>query len=110
MIESIDPDQTTIDGVVYYRTHFVFKNADARFKSGMSVNLTLTTTQKEGVLVIPRRAVTQRAGTSTVKLAPAKEGASPVVRDITVGLKGDMLIEVLSGLVEGEKVITGEKK
>ncbi len=110
VIESIDPDQTTIDGVVYYRTHFVFKNADARFKSGMSVNLTLTTTQKEGVLVIPRRAVTQRAGTSTVKLAPAKEGASPVVRDITVGLKGDMLIEVLSGLVEGEKVITGEKK
>ena len=109
-IESIDPDQTTIDGVVYYKTHFIFKNVDARFRSGMSVNLTMTANQKTDVLVVPRRAVSQRAASSTIRVLPAGHNATPEVRNVSVGLRGDSDVEIISGLVEGDLVIVGEKK
>jgi RND family efflux transporter MFP subunit len=108
--QSIDPDQTTIDGVVYYKTHFVFKVADARFRPGMSVNLTMIANQKDNVLVVPRRAVTQRGAVSSVRIAPAVATATPEVREVTLGLRGDMQVEIVSGLSEGETVVVAEKK
>ena len=109
-IDSIDPDQTTIDGVVYYKTHFSFTKTDPRFRSGMTVNLTMIANHKENVLVIPRRAVTQKGKGATVRILPTDLSATPEVREIKVGLKGDTQVEVESGLAEGETVITGEKK
>jgi HlyD family secretion protein len=109
-VESIDPDQTTIDGVVYYKTHFVFKEVDPAFRPGMSVNLTMIANQKDNVIVVPRRAVTQKNGSSTIRIAPITNGALPEIRNVKIGLKGDMLIEVMEGINEGESVVVSEKK
>jgi len=108
--DSIDPDQTTIDGVVYYKTHFLFKNPDSRFRPGMSVNLTMIANQKNDVLTVPRRAVTQRSGVTTVRIAPITGKALPEVRNVVLGLRGDMQVEIISGLSEGEMIVIAEKK
>lgn len=109
LTEAVDPDQTTIDGVVYYKTHFKFKNADSRFRPGMSVNLTMVANQKDNVLSVPRRAITQRGSLVTVRLAPIRDNESPEIREVTLGLRGDMQVEIVSGLTEGDKVITAQK-
>lgn len=108
VVESVDPDQTTIDGVVYYKTHIKFGELDPRFKSGMSVNLDIVVNQKDSALIIPRRAVKQQGGKTTV-LVYLGPGNAPEEREITVGLRGETEVEVLSGLRDGEIIVVAEK-
>lgn len=107
-VESVDPDQTTIDGVVYYKTHITFSELDPRFKSGMSVNLDIIVNQKDSALIIPRRAVKQLGGKTTV-LVYAGPGNTPEEREVKVGLRGETEVEILSGLTEGEIIVVAEK-
>jgi len=107
-VESIDPDKTTIDGVVYYKTHIFFEEIDPRFKSGMSVNLDIVVEEKENAIIVSRRALDQRGSVTSVKVFQG-EGVEPEVREVRVGLRGEVEVEILSGVGEGEVIIVGEK-
>lgn len=104
-IKRIDPDQTTIDGVVYYKVTFEFLDVDPRFRSGMSVNLTIVAKEDYGV-VVPRRAILDTPAGSVVRVL---ENGSAREREVRVGLKGDVDALILSGLSAGEQVIVSEK-
>jgi len=103
-VTSIDPDQTTIDGVVYYKTRIEFQSLDERFKSGMSVNLDIVVNHKKDVLAVPRRAVQRVNGVEVVKVY---QGEEIVEKEVEVGLRGDKMIEIISGLSEGELLVIG---
>jgi len=101
---SIDPAETLIDNVPTYKTTFAFTSPDARIKSGMTANITIVSAKHENVLVIPGRAIFEKEGKKFVNVL--NDDGTVNLRDVTPGLKGiDGNVEILNGLIEGEKVL-----
>ncbi len=111
----IEPAQTLIQGVVYYKVKIEFvsleqwlaQNIELRseIKSGMTANVEITTARRDSVLQIPARAlIEQDDGQRIVRLLVNEQVMEvPVV----TGLRGDDgLVEVISGLQAGDEVIT----
>ncbi len=106
---SIEPAETEISGVVYYKTTILFDEITAEYdvRSGMTANVDILTDIREGVLVVPRRAVYTQDGRSMVRVVKDIERGEFEERDVTMGLIGDDgVVEVLSGLVEGDEIVT----
>jgi len=108
-VVSIDPAQTEISGVVYYKTKIVFadfKNKDV--KPGMTANITILTNKKQKVLVIPERAIlTNNKGQKIVRVLTNRKTVAYKKVPITTSMLGDGgMIEITSGLSEGQEVIT----
>lgn len=101
----IDPAATVIEGVTYYSIKVSFNDKDERIKSGMTADLTIHTARKDGVLVIPSRAVIYRENKKYIQYIDVSGQLAE--KEIETGLRGDGgMIEVVSGLQEGEEVVT----
>jgi multidrug efflux pump subunit AcrA (membrane-fusion protein) len=103
---SINPGHKLVDGVVYYEVKIGFAETPQEIKQGMSADVFIRTLAKENVLVISRGAVEESGGKNTVRVYKDNK---PEIREVTLGLAGfDGLVEVLSGLVEGEEIIIAD--
>jgi RND family efflux transporter MFP subunit len=118
-VTKIDPAETIVEGVPTYKTTLEFMENDPRIRSGMTANLDIVTDQRKGVLVIPQRAVIANNSDRTVRILvmePDPKDASDkidVMKEVpvTVGIRGtDGNVEILSGLMEGDKVVTTIRK
>ncbi len=99
----IDPAETVLQDVVYYKITVSFANDVLAAKPGMTANIDITSAEKENVLVVPARAVKQNG----MKYVEVLDNGIVVKKEITTGLRGDGgLIEILSGLDAGDDVIT----
>jgi HlyD family secretion protein len=103
LVSYIDPAQTTIQGVVGYKIKVNFDNVDSRMKSGLTVNLDITTRQKENVLILPQYAILQNDEGTFVETV--ENGVTKDV-PITLGLQDqEGNVEITSGVTEGEQVL-----
>jgi HlyD family secretion protein len=73
-----------------------------RLRPGMSVQVRLETERRENVLTVPRTAVLQRDNRSVVFVV--SDGLA-AMRQVTTGLFDDRVIEIVSGLHEGEDIV-----
>lgn len=82
------------------------------FRSQMTANVSFEISRKERALTLPAYAVrTQPDGSRAVALPPAPDSdGKPVTREIKTGLENDDLVEVASGLSEGDKVLLPQGK
>ena len=104
-VVSIDPAETIIEGVATYKTKFQFLNEDERIKSGLTANIDILTDQRENVLIIPQRAVITKNNEKFVLLDVGQ--TEPKRQKVETGLKGsDGMIEIISGLKEGDKIVS----
>jgi multidrug efflux pump subunit AcrA (membrane-fusion protein) len=71
---------------------------------GMTSDTAITIAKREGVLCLPRAAVRASSGDTTV--VKVWDGVGEVSKEITIGLRGDTYVEIVSGLSEGEQVVT----
>jgi RND family efflux transporter MFP subunit len=111
----IDPAQTIIKDVTYYKTTVSF-NEDSwsdQIKPGMTANITIMSEEKSNVLYIPQRAVKIKEttlGEVPTKYVEVLVNGQPQERIVTIGLRGDNgLVEITSGLTESDDVITFQK-
>jgi len=70
--------------------------------AGMNATVTITVEDRVG-LYVPAQAVTVRQGVATVLVLVDN---TPVEQEIKIGLRAGQRVEVLDGLVQGDKVIT----
>ncbi|MFA5076703.1 MAG: efflux RND transporter periplasmic adaptor subunit [Patescibacteria group bacterium] len=106
----IEPAQTEISGVVYYKVKIALDPTDQDVKPGMTANIDIRTAEKDNILVVPQRAVRERDSSKYVQVMTDQATNQIEERSVVTGLKGDDgLIEVVSGLVEGEVVVTFTK-
>mgnify|MGYP001591355373 CR=1 FL=1 len=105
-VSSIDPAETIIDNVVYYKTTIDFSNQPEGIKSGMTADIAIQTNRKENVVRVPRNAVEVLDGKTIAQIV---EKGKVQDREIVVGLEGNDYYEVLSGLTENNEIITGKR-
>ncbi|MCD6528600.1 efflux RND transporter periplasmic adaptor subunit [bacterium] len=107
-VVKINPAETVIQGAVYYKVTVEFDKLDDRIKSGMTANIEIITERKKNVLLIPQRAILTKNGKEIVRVL--EDGEVKEV-EVKTGIEGNEdEIEILSGLKEGDKVITFIKK
>jgi RND family efflux transporter MFP subunit len=100
---------TVSQGVVSYMTEFRLLSGDDRLKEGMTANIDIETAKAENALVIPFRATSREGGRSHAEVKRSDDVFEKV--EIVTGIEGDDgLIEVLSGLREGDEVVVSRKK
>jgi HlyD family secretion protein len=103
VVVSIDPAETIVDGVPTYKTTFQFTQTDERIRSGMTANLTIVGDKRDNVLAVPERALYTKNGKRYVLV---EQGKQKVETAVTTGLRGsDGLVEISSGLEEGQRVV-----
>lgn len=73
-------------------------------KPGMTANVSIFVDEKKGVLLIPIEAVFEEDGQAKVEILTDK---GPETVPVQIGLTNDRVAEVVSGLEEGQEVITG---
>jgi len=105
-VTSIEPAETIIEGVSAYKSILQFDEKDERIKSGMTANIDILTDSREGVLAVPFRAIKTEDGKYVEVLG---EDGQTEDRLVEVGMRSsDGKIEIISGLKEGEMVITSK--
>ena len=101
----IDPAETVIDGISTYNTTLQFIEKDERVRSGMTANIDIITDRREGVKILPQRAVyIGENGSRYVKILG--EDGIEEKRDIKIGLISSVgEVEVIDGLDVGDSVL-----
>lgn len=103
-VVAIDPAETMKEGVPTYKTTLKFDEADARVKSGMTADVRVFGGKKENVIAVPGRALESNNGKTIARIL-----RNGVVVEVPVetGMKGaDGMVEIISGVAEGDQVIT----
>ncbi len=105
-IMTIDPASTVISGVVDYLVKADFPNIP-EIKPGMTANMTILVARKDNALAIPSGAVISRDGKQYVRIIDNKDTKTYHEISIQTGLQADGgRMEVVSGLEEGQEIVT----
>lgn len=101
----VEPAATVIQGVTYYKVKISFDpTGKGDVKPGMTASAIIQTNKKDEVLIMPARAVIEKDGKNIVRILE-----NEIVREseVVIGLSGDNgMVEVISGVAEGDKVVT----
>jgi len=101
---SIDLSETIIDGVTTYEAKLQFEAKDDRIRSGMTANVEIFGESRDNVLAVPQKAITLKDGKRIVRTL---ENQKEKEVEVEIGLRGtDGFIEIISGLKEGQVVLT----
>ncbi|MEK7600997.1 MAG: efflux RND transporter periplasmic adaptor subunit [Patescibacteria group bacterium] len=102
---SIDPAETVLEGVSTYKVALSIGESKEPVKSGMTANVDIVTATRDSAISVPARAVYQNSGKSYIKMLLAN--GTTAEREVTTGIQGaDGSLELLSGVKEGENVVT----
>jgi HlyD family secretion protein len=103
-VVAIDPAETTIEGVSTYKVILHFSGADERIRPGLTANVDIISAVRASALAVPQRAVNRRNGHSSVQML---EQGAMIERAVQTGIVSwDGYVEILSGLAEGESIVT----
>lgn len=104
----IEPAETKIQDVIYYLIKINFNAEKYNIKSGMTANVVITTDSIHDAVIVPSRAIIDKGNSG--KFVKILSGTEAVEKKVEIGLRGDGgLVEIVSGVVPGEKVITYTK-
>lgn len=118
-VKQVRQEATTTNNVVTYEVVISAPNADLKLKPGLTANVTIYTAERKGVLSVPSKALRFTPQKETVgkmkivDVANAKnkvwtiEGNSIVAHKVNIGMTDGTNTQIVGGIAEGTKVITG---
>lgn len=102
-VEAIYPDAEIRDNVVYYAVILkIEKNFEEILRPQMTASVTIHLEELQDVLAIPSKAIKKENGSSFVMV---KEGEKITKRQITTGRESGDMVEVRSGLSQGDLIL-----
>lgn len=116
-LKSVDPGLTTLtDGsyssnnntsnnAVYYYGKLVVSNDDGNLHIGMTTQNTIIVAEKDNVLIVPSIVIQHRDDKNVVQVL---DNNQIVEKAVQVGLADSMNTQILSGLQDGEQVISSQ--
>jgi membrane fusion protein, macrolide-specific efflux system len=99
----IDTNGTTSSNVTTYPATIVFDSAPDVVYPNMAVDVKIITNVKDNVILVPSAAVTTTNSVSTVRIMNKGQVTS---KDVETGLSNDTQTEIISGVNEGDSVVT----
>lgn len=115
-VKQVRLQSSTTSNVVTYEVVIEVPNPDLKLKPGMTANATIYTLEKPDVFVVPARALRFLPADISEKqkkeLPPAHvyvrlADGTLEVREVSTGITNGAQTEILSGLAEGDSVVTG---
>ncbi len=100
-VVKISQEGRTVSNVVIYDVQVDADNVPANWSSGMTANVEFLLLDLKDVLVLPAAAVRQEGMKKMVMLA----GERPRPQEIEIGATDGKMIEIKSGLAEGDSVV-----
>ena len=100
----INPAETIIQGVVYYKSTISFDQQDSRVRAGMTANVDIVTAEKQMVLTTPLRAVIEKNGLKHVRILVNNIVQEKEIKTGLVSTQSE--VEIISGLAENEEIIS----
>lgn len=105
-VTTINPASTVVSGVVNYKVKGSLENIPS-IKPGMTANMTILVAKRDHVLTVPSTAVINKNGKTYVKVIDDEKNKSYHEVEVKAGLQADGgLVEIISGLEQGQKIIT----
>ena len=116
-----DPLGTVTQGVVDYTMTITFQSQNAEIKPGMSATANIITGVSIDTLVVPNAALKTLGGNNFVQVLSDAQAVSsttagtqtvytskrgPQMKPVSIGLANDQETEILSGVSEGDKIVT----
>ena len=101
-VTSVDLSSVVTSNVVTYGVTVSLSSPSPRIKLGETGNVTVTTATQAGVLTAPTNAITTLGGTKTVTV---QNGGSTQVVPVQVGIAGNGLTQISSGVSAGQKLV-----
>lgn len=100
---------STTQSVIKFSVQVKIDHADARLKPGLSAHCSIIVARKKNVLRIPVSCIQGEGVNASVQLVTKtkKDGQDVDLmtpRTVTVGLRGDDFVEVISGISSGDKL------
>lgn len=118
-VAEVDAVGTVSQGVVTYNIKIGFDTQDERVKTAMSASAAIVTEAKPDVLLVPNSAVKSQGGVSYVEvpdesdMSVATANVSGAIfnnptrqKQIEIGTANDEFTEIVSGLNEGDLIVT----
>lgn len=115
-VVEIDALGEASQGVVSYNVKISFDAQDERIKPGMSASAEIIIEAKQNVLLVPNSAVKSLSGVNYAEVFGSSEAAGDILaiisnvlpeqKQVETGLSNDTSIEIISGLKEGDKVVS----
>lgn len=118
-VKQVRQEATTTNNVVTYEVVISAPNADLKLKPGLTANVTMYTAERKGVLSVPSKALRftpQKETVGKMKIVDAAnaknkvwtiEGNSIVAHKVNIGMTDGTNTQIVGGIAEGTKVITG---
>ncbi len=103
---SSSSSSTSTSKAVYYYGKARVDNSDRRLRIGMTVQADIVVAEAQNALLAPLMAVRGESGAKKVRVLEADGRVES--KTITTGISDGVRVEILGGLKEGEKVITGQ--
>ncbi|OGO43284.1 MAG: hypothetical protein A2Z04_00150 [Chloroflexi bacterium RBG_16_57_9] len=97
------PKRASTQGAVTYNVFVALDQAPPDLLPGMTADADIIVEERKDVMTLPRRALRARPNT-TVSLS-VLQGTERITRSVKIGLVGDLNVEILSGLQEGDQVV-----
>ncbi len=103
-VTSVDIDSTLVNNVVTYdATVSLDAGQDTtQVKPGMTTEVSIVTQKVDDAVMLPSAAISARGTRATLTVHGS--GGKVDQRSVTIGLRGDQSVQILSGLQAGEKV------
>ncbi|MBI5530677.1 MAG: efflux RND transporter periplasmic adaptor subunit [Candidatus Doudnabacteria bacterium] len=105
-VQTVNPGATVVSGVVNYKVTASVDNIP-EVKPGMTANMTVLVAEKKNVLAMPLRGIISKDGKKYVRVITDSKKKTYNEVEVTTGLEADEgLVEILSGLNDGQEVVT----
>ena len=119
-VKQVRQEATTTNNVVTYEVVISAPNADMKLKPGLTANVTIFTSELDGVLSIPSKALRYSPEKETVgkrKIVDCNgknkvwtlEGNQVVAHAVKIGMTDGTHTQILGGIAAGKQIITGIK-
>ncbi|MDF3837921.1 macrolide transporter subunit MacA [Cupriavidus basilensis] len=107
-LRAIQPSPEKINNAVFFNALFDVPNAERKLRIDMTAQVTILLGQARNALLVPLAALGPRDAAGAFAVRVLHPGQRIETRNVRIGMSNNVHAQVLAGLADGERVITGD--